>query len=440
MPPKKKVAPQFNKAHCVEYGLKIMARDPASSAVTDVRCQFCAFCGREEAMPGAKRKRTSSIKYFRSFRAQYYKQHLEKQHPDEWTSYQALNKQEKETFFEGRQVIANTLHAHLDIGEDAFVFLVNRKIVDVVVGDLLFDPDDDDVEVSRERALALFNLQEDAADDDEAQDAYTVTIKSSRQFRVVVKFVACGTSFRLTSRLLTQIKDEAALGYLTGVSDVRVSQFVRVVVAANLQRISEILDKTWAFSIAVDAGHTAGTSYFDVRIRFCRDITVHNLHFLALPVRDRKTAQNLFDLVSAALDAVIPGWRQKLIGISTDGDNTMTGRLNGLVTLFQRAVDGDDLFRIWCALHQLDLVVQAAYQKLHNETFVGLLTGLIGYLRRQQNLIVEMGSTCPKLMLTRWAHMHRVLAWLVEHRVRVMLYLEQKKPACTPPLTWYVVS
>ena len=390
-------------------------------------------------MPGAKRQRTVAIKYFRSFRVQYYKQHLTVQHAEEWASYQALSTEEKEKYFDNQQVIANTLQAHMDIGKDVYVFLINRQIVDVVVGDLLFDPDDDDVELPRERALSFFKLQEDAADDDEAHDAYTVTIKSSRQFRLVIKFVTCGTSFHLTSRLLTQIKEEAGLGYLTGVNDVKVSQYVRVVVAANLQRISEILDKIWAFSIAVDAGHTSGTSYFDVRIRFCRDITVHNLHFLALPIRDRKTTQNLFDLASQALDAVIPRWRQKLIGISTDGENTMTGRLNGLATLFQRAVDGDDLFRIWCALHQLDLVVQAAYQKLHDETFVGILTGLIGYLRRQQNLIVEMGSTCPKLMLTRWAHMHRVLAWLVEHRVRVMLYLEEKKPACTPPSTWYVV-
>ena len=137
---------------------------------------------------------------------------------------------------------------------------------------------------------------------------------------------------------------------------------------------------------------------------------MHNLHLIALPIRYCKTAKILFDIASTALNAVISGWRKKLIGISTDGENTMTGRLNCMVTLFQRAADGEDVCRVWCALHQLGLVVRKAYQALHTETFIGLLTGLIGYLRREQNLITEMKSTCPKLALTRWAHMHRMLA------------------------------
>lgn len=122
---------------------------------------------------------------------------------------------------------------------------------------------------------------------------------------------------------------------------------------------------------------------------------MHNFHLLALPVRDRKTAENLFGMAKKALDAIITEWRKKLIGISTDGENAMTGRLGGLVTLFQRAVDGNDLFRIWCVLHQLDLVVQKAYKKLHDDDFIQELTACVSHLRRQQNLISAMGSTCP---------------------------------------------
>ena len=88
-------------------------------------------------------------KYFCSFRVQYYKQHLCNQHQEEWTQYQSLSNEEK-NFFDNRQVVAKTLHAHIDIGQDRYIFQINREIVDVIIGELLFDPDDDDVEVSRE--------------------------------------------------------------------------------------------------------------------------------------------------------------------------------------------------------------------------------------------------------------------------------------------------
>lgn len=236
MPPKK--LPKFKKDHCaLEYGLKIMARDSSTSAVTDVRCQFCTFYGRE-AHSGAKRKRTTVVKHYKRFRVQYYKQHVIQQHPAEWESYQALDKEGKKQFFDGRPVVVNQLTAHWESDGGAYVFLFDRNIIEVVIGELLFDPDsaDNEFEISRERALALFKLREDAdsnASDNSEQDtdkgAYSVTIKSSRQFRLVLKFIGCGASFRLTSRLLGAMRDETGLCYLSGVSDVKVSQYVRVV-------------------------------------------------------------------------------------------------------------------------------------------------------------------------------------------------------------------
>ena len=116
-------------------------------------------------------KRTTTTKYFRSFRVQCYKQHLCNKHQEEWTQYQYLSNEEKKNYFDNRQVVANTLHAHIDIGQDRYVFQINRGIVDVIIGELLFDPDDDDGEVSRERVLALFSLQNDAAEEKQAEDA-----------------------------------------------------------------------------------------------------------------------------------------------------------------------------------------------------------------------------------------------------------------------------
>ena len=50
-----------------------------------------------------------------------------------------------------------------------------------------------------------------------------------------------------------------------------------------------------------------------------------------------------------------------------------------------------------------------------------------------------MKTTCPKFVSTRWLSMTRVTAWMKKHRVRVLSYLDEKKPACTPTADWWIL-
>ena len=55
----------------------------------------------------------SNIKYFtRPFRADNYKQHHIKQHPEHWSQYQAATEEEKKTFFDERYLVKETLHSY----------------------------------------------------------------------------------------------------------------------------------------------------------------------------------------------------------------------------------------------------------------------------------------------------------------------------------------
>jgi hypothetical protein len=54
-----------------------------------------------------------------------------------------------------------------------------------------------------------------------------------------------------------------------------------------------------------------------------------------------------------------------------------------------------NIFRLWCGANQLDLVVKEASNKLCDERFLGILTGVTGHLCRQQNFITDMKSSCP---------------------------------------------
>ncbi|KAH6566146.1 hypothetical protein BASA60_009601 [Batrachochytrium salamandrivorans] len=92
----------------------------------------------------------------------------------------------------------------------------------------------------------------------------------------------------------------------------------------------------------------------------------------------------------------------------------MTGRIQGLATRIDQCTAGK-LIRIWCGLHQLDLVMQRVFKASLDEKFYSTLTALIGHLRRQQTLISAMRSTCPKVADTRWISMESCTNWLTSH-------------------------
>ena len=115
----------------------------------------------------------------------------------------------------------------------------------------------------------------------------------------------------------------------------------------------------------------------------------------------------------------------------------MTVRLQDLVTRISNECS-PGLIQIWCGLHQMDLVMQSVYEAAYNRQFYSTLTGLIGYLRRQQNLITEIRSACPKVANTRWLPMYSTASWLIKHRVRIMEYLNDKRPSCSPDACWWI--
>ena len=82
--------------------------------------------------------------------------------------------------------------------------------------------------------------------------------------------------------------------------------------------------------------------------------------------------------------------------------------------------------------------MQSVYEAALGEQFYSTLTGLIGHLRRQQNLITEMRSTCPKVATTRWISMYSTTRWLIKHRDRIIQYLEDKRPSCSPDASWWL--
>jgi hypothetical protein len=213
--------------------------------------------------------------------------------------------------------------------------------------------------------------------------------------------------------------------------------------ARNLQLLTTILNpnnrSSWAFSLANDSSTHYGKSYFDNRIRIHINGKLYNIHAIAIPMFETHTGENMYLLITRFLDIVCPQWRTQLLGLGSDGASAMTGHLQGVVTRIA-SQSNNKIYRVWCGLHQLDLVLKHAYTELWDNEVVEIMKKFIQHLRQQHALIADMRATCPQLT-TRWLVMGQVCKWLLEKRIRLFEYINSAKKsiAQAPPDWWWVV-
>ncbi|EGZ27922.1 hypothetical protein PHYSODRAFT_293597 [Phytophthora sojae] len=374
------------------YGLKVGSRN-----AEQVRSR------RQEAQSDANRARTTNPKFFTSFRTNLFEKHLVGQHPVKWAEYCKLSTDdERRAYFTSVPVpYSETLDSVLE-SEDVLVFAVNRAIVDKIVGGLLFHPDDVD-EKSHAKALSSFVPQ---------GPQYKITIKRPSRFRLCLRLLGRGASFRMTANLMDDTREETGIGRYGGCSEGVVAHYARVQLGRS----------RWPLT----AGLAWASPYVDVRCRYYTNGSLENYHLLAIPLYERHTALNIFAVVVELLDALVPRWRYQLLGVATDGAATMVGCVNGVATRLEKEAK-HMIVRVWCGLHKLDLKMQLVFEQALNETYLTKVTDLIGFLRRQQNLVADMQTTCPKVASTRWLSMYAVAD-----------FLSEKEAECSPNLVWWI--
>ncbi len=57
-----------------------------------------------------------------------------------------------------------------------------------------------------------------------------------------------------------------------------------------------------------------------------------NVHLVFVPMFERHTAENMFNMVIEFLNPLYDMWRDKLIGVLSNGNSTMASRHYGFVT------------------------------------------------------------------------------------------------------------
>ncbi|CAM6078315.1 unnamed protein product [Sphagnum tenellum] len=145
--------------------------------------------------------------------------------------------------------------------------------------------------------------------------------------------ISIGMSFRQATAAIQHAKDHTKTTTLSGMNDLIVGQYVRVLVNGNLQDISDLMGdlSVWAFSLAFDSSTHFEQSFFDLHVRICFKGRLCNLHLVDLSLFNRHTVKILYNLLCKFLDVLYPDWRVKLLNASSDDVNTMIGRHAGLI-------------------------------------------------------------------------------------------------------------
>jgi hypothetical protein len=182
MPPKNRDA-LFQAHHVDEFGLWICERAVGNStAIATMVCRSCEVFGKEESEVGMKRGRSERVKYVKApFRKENYSSHHRRIHSTQWAEYRELEPSAKKSFFDIGTISGSqkTMLASAAPRTPQLRVLIDKDIVDVIIGEMMLRPDDIDG-ITRARLLESFvrtlDSSADAADaGDVSRHAITVT-------------------------------------------------------------------------------------------------------------------------------------------------------------------------------------------------------------------------------------------------------------------------
>jgi hypothetical protein len=121
--------------------------------------------------------------------------------------------------------------------------LIDKDIVDVIIGEMMFHPEDMDG-ITRSRLLESFvptlDSSEDAADASDVS-RYAIHVTNTKQFQLVAQYLAAGLSFPQVSQVIMETKEVLGIGSLGSCSEGIVSRHDRFICAMNLLCIAELL-------------------------------------------------------------------------------------------------------------------------------------------------------------------------------------------------------
>jgi hypothetical protein len=246
---------------------------------------------------------------------------------------------------------------------------------------------------------------------DQQDNEYIVTIKNVMRFELTMDHISIDMLFRWMAAAIQHAKDRTKTTKLTSMNNLIVGQFTHVLVVVALQQIADMVDheSVWAMSLAGDGNTHRDQSCFNMRLCVYYHDNLLNLHLVAMAMFEGHTTLNIFNMISKFMDALYSKWHVKLIDMSTNGENTMTGRHTGVMTNIVTCAE-HKVLQIWCASHQINIVVKASTESINGGSWVKFAYRFSVYLHMQDILIINTNVKCPK-KTNHWVHLGRLFAF-----------------------------
>ncbi len=194
-----------------------------------------------------------------------------------------MSKADKKQYFSSQIKPTNTLHRHMTVKDDKLVFDISARIVDTIIGNLFFrddevlanadndgDSDDDVASVIAKKAAKNAKEKTNAlklfVKNENDPNWYQVVIPNAMRFELAMDHVSIGMSFRQAVAAKQHARDHTNTATLSGMNNLIVGHYVRVLVGGNLQDISDLMGDlfVWAFSLAFDSSTHFEQSFFDL--------------------------------------------------------------------------------------------------------------------------------------------------------------------------------
>ncbi|EGZ12746.1 hypothetical protein PHYSODRAFT_337159 [Phytophthora sojae] len=325
---------------------------------------------------------------FKSFCRDYITQHMHREHPRQWSAFQAVTEDEERKTFFLPTLIESFLPRHPQIS-----FVVPREIASLIQRLFCNRGDTPHGLVAVDEEMGEVEVYTDFVET--KSDGHVLIIRDRDQFETIINCINAGVSFRAIAGLFTTFGTALSNMKLGAPCRQVVGQSVRRVVALNLSAISSLLTKTWGVSLMVDGATHNKEGYLDVRESFGLVGKVHSIHLLAIPIvpigHSAHIGENYAELVIDLLEDIgESNLLTQLIGISTDGAATMLGRHQGFSTHLRAAAGhfGNTAITInWCGSHQLNLAVDAFLKALYRTVNFRLRLGTeISFTRRYESV------------------------------------------------------
>ena len=156
----------------------------------------------------------------------------------------------------------NTLHHYLDVQGDTMEFKVSPPIVEIIIGDMFFwddemldnaeDDDEDDLVASDAAKAVAKKIAKKSSEKahemklfvkDLETEKYVITIKNVMRYELALDLLRSGMSFRQAAMAIKHAERLTQTPKLAGIRSFMVGQFIRALVASNLQQIVDFMPR-----------------------------------------------------------------------------------------------------------------------------------------------------------------------------------------------------